>query len=166
MHSATTNRRLLSLTNALPLPIPVRMGLLGITYGVRGKFATIAADEWASPSQAILARILNDRPDMQLPLHYPEPQEFYLACKDFEPYMNKLSVRLGKEQTFLSRAIRAQDEPNAATWSLMALVTNPFNGQAYDTWKLIEWHALDEATKRGIGDIDLLGRWPREPETA
>lgn len=160
----TTNRQLLGLLDALPLPCSVRMGLLGLTYQERGKLSTTAADEWASPSAVILARVLTAHPHLQVPARYPSVTEFAEACGDVEPFMNRLSVRLGREQTFVSRAIRANDRPNAAAWTLMSLVCNPANGNAADLWRMVETSALAEARSRGIRDLDALGRWPRHPE--
>lgn len=162
----TTNRRLLGLLDALPLPCTVRMGLLGLTYQERGKLATTATDEWASPSAAILAQVLTEHPHLQVPACYPSVPEFAEACRDVEPFMNRLSVRLGREQTFISRAIRADDRPNAAPWTLMALVCNPANGDVTSLWRTVEGAALSEARSRGILDLDALGRWPRHHEMA
>lgn len=157
----TTKSRLLSTIGATKLPTLLRMSLFGITYQERGKYRHTAADELAYPSQAILARVLVDNPNLSLPVEFPTVAEFYHAVSVIEPQMRRQSLRLGMENSFVSRAIRTGDLPSAAPWTLMALALNPANGSVEDVWRMVEHTALAEATARGIADLDEFGRWPR-----
>jgi hypothetical protein len=156
-----TKSRLLTLMGELSLPIPLRMGLFGVTYQERGKYSTTAAEELCYPAQAILARVLVEHPHLALRMTFPTTREFYDAVHPIEPQKRRQSLRLGMECTLVSRELRTSDTPNPAAWSLMALACSPINGGPGKVWRMIEGAAMAEASARGIADLDAVGRGGR-----
>jgi len=156
-------RTLVPFVLSFELPLPIMIGCLGMNFVSWGRLKADArrpeTDRLLHPPVAVLARLLSEGEDLQMPLRSISPPAFaamlekVLGCP---VNATILAIALGHEKSAGWRWIRRGELPRIPTVTLMSIVS------AHDTaerWALVVSEAQREGRLRGLTDLFVNGSW-------
>lgn len=158
-------RTLVPFVLSLEAPLSLILACFGMNFVSWGRLKADArrseTDRLLHPPVAILARLLSEGGDLQLPLCPIKPPAFAAVLEKVlggPVDVASLAIALGHEKSAGWRWMRQAEVPRIPTLTLMSIVSTPQGGVAAK-WALIIAEARKEARLRGLEDVFSRGTW-------